>query len=492
MHPLPGKFSVLPSAPLRLHLPRPPGARRERGGWGVLPGSPSRWAPTNRVEPGASPRSADRRRGGGGPGGAGTGAQVSRVPTAPVKCSALPLPTTRHQRDKIRRETPAPRRPRSRAPTPPVTRASAPPTPASAPQEARRALLTPHYPRRCRRAPRGPRAPCLPPRPPSEPRPHLCPPPPPPPLARSPRLCRRCSEPHTHRYTQPSDVTESSARPRHCGDTRLPADAAAVSGRPGQSEGGGAGGRGTGPAAAPRPRAGRRLAAPSPSGTRAPSGLLWLPRAPPARRLARAPLPPGARPASPAPRAVWAAGARRCLRCTRRRQDVPSPPHPHRRPPSFLPRVAQPAVWGRHRPAPAPPAARWRRARPGGALVAQPPCDTERGGRAAARCTVRDPSSRQGGGRARPAERRRPRSGTGDPPPAGRSWAAPPRRQPSGGRPASPPPPPAWALRAGAAPRPRGAPPPEGRPASCWRCAPPHTGGPRLARAASAQAPCWG
>ncbi|XP_061048738.1 uncharacterized protein LOC133093013 [Eubalaena glacialis] len=46
-----------------------------------------------------------------GGGGAGTGAQVSGVPTAPVKCSALPLPTTRHQRDKIRRETPAPRRP---------------------------------------------------------------------------------------------------------------------------------------------------------------------------------------------------------------------------------------------------------------------------------------------------------------------------------------------------------------------------------------------
>lgn len=252
------------------------------------------------------------------------------------------------------------------APTPPGTRASGPLTPASVPGVARRALLTPHYPEHHRRAPPRPRAPCLPPRPPRphrEPGPHLCQPPP---LARSLRLCRRRSEPHTHRYTQPSDVTEPSARPRHCGDTRLPADAAAVSGRPGEREGGGEGeGWGTEPAAAPRARSRRRrrrhrLSAPSSSGTRAPSGLLWLLRAPPRPVASRArPSPPGALPALLASRAVWAAGAPRCLRCTRRRQDVPSPPHPHRHPPSFLPRVAQPAVWGRHRPAPAPPAALW-------------------------------------------------------------------------------------------------------------------------------------
>ncbi|XP_069451243.1 TMF-regulated nuclear protein 1-like [Ovis canadensis] len=184
------------------------------------------------------------------------------------------------------------------------------------------------------------------PTPPREPRPHLCPPPPPPPpppLARSPWLCRRRSEPHTHRYTQPSDVTEPSARPRHCGDTRLPADAAAVSGRPGESEGGeGEGRRGElsqrrHRARKPAAAAASRLLAPRGRARRLPySGSLGLPWP----VVWRAPLPPGARPALLAPCAVWAAGARRCLRCTRRRQDVPSPPHPHRRPPSFLPRVA--------------------------------------------------------------------------------------------------------------------------------------------------------
>ncbi|XP_047608521.1 basic proline-rich protein-like [Phacochoerus africanus] len=365
-------------------------------------------------------------------------------------------------------------RPHPVAPTPPGTRASGPPTPASKPWEARRALLTPHYPRRHRRAALGATRPCLLPRPHREPGPHLCPPPPPPPLARSPRQCRRRSEPHTHRYTQPSDVTEPSARPRHCGDTLLPADAAAVSGRPGESEGGGAEGgregeeqsqqrhRARGPAAAaaaasrllaPRGRA-HRLAYCGSKGLSWP--VVWRARPSPQARA-----PPGARPALLAPRAVWAAGARR---------------------------FAQPAVWPpppRPRPTRCSVVTGQTRGRPGRSVAALQG-KWGQGGREVHCARPQSAGRRQG----RPGRGHRPRSGTGDPPPCGgRSWAAPPRRQPGGGRPAAPP---LRALRAGAAPPPPRGLPPEGRPASCPRCAPPHPGGPRLAWAASAQTPSRG
>ncbi|XP_046278918.1 basic proline-rich protein-like [Marmota monax] len=261
--------------------------------------------------------------------------------------------------------------------------------------------------------------------------PHLCPPPPPP-LARSLRLCRRRSEPHTHRYTQPSDVTVPSARPRHCGDTRLPADAAAVSGRPRESEGGGEGeGEGTEPAAAPRTRARRRrrpLAAPSPFGdARAVWPIVAPQGSPPPRSV-----PPRAR-ARPNPQArarrSWpSAPSGRLARgavCGAPGADRMFPPRPTPTaalPPSFLESPSRLSGAATAPPPPHPrlcgdgpdPGAPWplgRRAtgregagRPLGAL-----CATPAAGRAE-------------------AERRCPRSGVGDPPPADRSWAAPPRR----------------------------------------------------------------
>lgn len=73
-----------------------------------------------------------------------------------------------------------------------------------------------------------------------------------------PSLCRRRSEPHTHRYTQP--LTSPGPRPAHVtAETRLPADAAAVSGRPGDSEGGGRGRGGNEASGAARPRASQPL-----------------------------------------------------------------------------------------------------------------------------------------------------------------------------------------------------------------------------------------
>lgn len=142
-HPLPGKFSGVTPAPLSLRLPSPAQGQRQRGQ--RAGGARSR-----------DPRAAGRRptrsspghpcgaQTGGGGRGAVTGVRVSGVPTALVKCSALPLPasTVRDGRSIICRGTPAPRHPM--APTPPGTRASGPPTPASKPEEARGALLTPH------------------------------------------------------------------------------------------------------------------------------------------------------------------------------------------------------------------------------------------------------------------------------------------------------------------------------------------------------------
>ncbi|XP_057593794.1 basic proline-rich protein-like [Hippopotamus amphibius kiboko] len=438
-------------------LARPLAARREgsAGGCDAKSGSPRRWAPTKRVEPGASPRSADRRRGWGV---AVTGVPVSGVPTATAKCSALPLPApiTRDQRGKIRRGTLALRPPPPGTPIPPGTGASGPPTPASPPPETPTSFVN---------------SPARPAPPSGDPEDHAPPASRRVPLESRGRTCarrRRSPAPlgsagaapnPTHIATH-SPLTSPSPRPAHVtaethGFPQTPppspaargrARAAGGGGRARAAEGGRGGeGRGTEPAAAPRARARGPAAAtsrlPAPRGRArrlAYCGSRGLPR--PVVWRAR-PSPPGARPAFPAPRAVWAAGARR---------------------------FAQPAVWGRHRPAPAPPAARWRRARPGGALAARPPRCKERGGRAAARCTVRDPSSRRGGGRARPAERHRPRSGTGDPPPAGPQLGCPapeaagwqpPSRAPGVGP-----------ARGGCLPPPRGL-PPEGRPASCRRSA---------------------
>lgn len=291
-----------------------------------------------------------------------TGVPVSGVPTARVKCSALlcprPSPRVSEARSAVGHPPTTPL-----APTPPGTRASGPWTPASTPAEARRALLTPRHPRGCRRVPQGPRDPCLPPRPPRPPasRGRTC--------ARrrrrrrspAPFGCAGAAPNPTHIATH-SPLTSPSPRPAHVtaethGFPQTPPPSPAARGRAR------AAGRGGNRASGGSARAGPP---PSPRGFQSlgDARAVWpivVPQGPPApRRLARArPSPQGARLALLAPRAVWAAGARRCLRCTRRRQDVPSPPHPHRRPPSFLPRVAQPAVWDSHCPAPAPPAALW-------------------------------------------------------------------------------------------------------------------------------------
>lgn len=485
-----------PSTPTTAPPPARPGpeGRRVSGRVGHEPGSPRRRGQAARSSRGIP---AEQWRAGGG-WETVTGVPVSGVPTAPVKCSDLPLlaSTAPGQRGTIHGEIPALHGPdptrdpstgtpnsglRDRGSSTSFVNSPLPPgLPSGSPGTAR-PLPSTAFP---------------PPTPNREPGPHLCTPSlPPPPLARSLGLCRRRSEPHTHRYTQPSDVTELSARPRHCGDTRLPADAAAVSVRPGESEGGGEGeGRGKQPAAAPRTRTSRRrcgrsLAAPSPSETRAPSGLLWLLGAPPRPVVSRAPSPPGARPALLAPRAVWAAGARRCLRCTRRRQDVPSPPHPHRRlPPSFLESPSRLSGATTAPPPPHPllsgdgpdPGAPWpvgRRAtgregagRPRGAL-----CATPAAGRAEAEPARRalPPEVRHG----RPS----PREAAAGPPRPGGSRVAAALQQP-------PPPPcgPRSQGRAGAAP------PTPPREASRLRAAPPAACAPPQGRTASAQTPSPG
>ncbi|XDA71278.1 hypothetical protein R6Z07F_001630 [Ovis aries] len=339
------------------------------------------------------------------------------------------------------------------------------------------------------------------PTPPREPRPHLCPPPPPPPpppLARSPWLCRRRSEPHTHRYTQPSDVTEPSARPRHCGDTRLPADAAAVSGRPGESEGGeGEGRRGElsqrrhrarKPAAAAAAAA-SRLLAPRGRARRLPySGSLGLPwpvvwRARPS---------PQARARHSWPRAPSGRLARGAV-CGAPGADRMFPPRPTPTaalPPSFLESPSR-LSGAATAPPPPHPLLRGDGPDPGAPWSLGRRATRREGGRATARCTVRDPSSRQGGGKARLAERRGPRSGTGDPPPAGPQLGRP-APEAAGWRP------PSRAPRVGPArggcPPPPAGPPARGPPRQlpALRCAPPHPGGPRLAWAASAQTPSLG
>ena len=93
--PAPSPREVLgcyPSSPNAASTPAPRPGPEGRGVSGLVgreAGSPRLRAPTQRVEPEASPRSADWQLEGGV---AVTGVPVSGVPTAPVKCSALPLP----------------------------------------------------------------------------------------------------------------------------------------------------------------------------------------------------------------------------------------------------------------------------------------------------------------------------------------------------------------------------------------------------------------
>ncbi|XP_036299616.1 translation initiation factor IF-2-like [Pipistrellus kuhlii] len=236
--------------------------RRARSLPGSLPPPP---VPAGRVEPGASPRSADgQRAAGGGVGGRGPESEAPGFRRR-LESSAAPRLCPRPRPGSARRGPPEGTRPAPPVPAPlwprphPAPRIRTPDSGllhAPGKLDELRELPAPSTPPSPAVAvgPPGVACPCLPPRPPRPARPHLCPPPPqppPPPLVCSLQLCRRRrSEPHTHRYTQPSDVTEPSARPRHCGDTRLPADAAAaaVSGRPGESEGGAGGGEAGAPA----------------------------------------------------------------------------------------------------------------------------------------------------------------------------------------------------------------------------------------------------
>lgn len=404
-----------------------------------------------------------------------TGVPVSGVPTARVKCRALlrPTPTDRSQRGRIRRRTPAPAPPL--APTPPGTRGIRTPDSGPHARGSSTSFVNPPLPQPLPSGSPGAARPLPPAASPQQAR--AAPVPAAAAAARLlPRLCRRRSEPHTHRYTQPSDVTEPSARPRHCGDTQLPADAAAVSGRPGESEGGGEGeeGRGTEPAAAPRARAchrRRRLAASSSSGTRAPSGLLWLLRAPPApSSCARAP-PPRRAPGAPGP-ARRLGGWRAALSAVHPAQtgcSLPAPPPPS---PSLLPSSSRPAgCLGPPPPRPRPTRCSvvtgQTRGRPGRSAAER---QGERGqdSRAVHCARPQQPAGRRQGppGRVPPPEVRHgrpsPRRAAAGPPRPGGSRVAAALRYP-----------PLWALRAGLHPPPPQGLPPADRPASCLRFAPP-------------------
>ncbi|XP_070367514.1 basic salivary proline-rich protein 2-like [Equus asinus] len=497
-HPLPGKFSGVTPAPRGRHLRRPPGARRERGR--RAGGAPSRdpAPPGDRASSG-HPHGAQPGAGGGG---GGDGRPALRVPTARVKCSALPLPapTAPGQRGSIRRGPPAPRPP-PRAPRgPDPTRDPRIRTPDSGlgARQARRALLTPHSPRRRRRAPGG-RAP------PSSRRD-------PPPPASAGRTCarrrrrrRRSPAPFacagaapnpTHIATH-SPLTSPSPRPAHVtaethGFPQTPPPSPAARGRA-RAAGRGRGGarsqrrpRARGPAGVAAAAVASKLAVPQGRARRlAYGGSSGLP---PPRRLARAPL-PQARARRSWPRAPSGRLARGAV-CGALGADRMFPPHPTptaTRPPSFLESPSRLSGAATAPPPPPPhpllcgdgpdPGAPWP-------LGRRAPRERGQGGRAVHCARPQQPAGPgrgRGRGRGPPAERRRPRSGAGDPPPAGRSWAAPPRRQPGGGRPAAPP---GWALLAGAAPRPRGASRP--RPAPPAACAPPRPAQPgRLPRLTS-------
>lgn len=333
------------------HPPTPTPSRGTQGGAGRLgakPGSPqARVAGRSELGPARGIPAERRRQGDGGddrrPGlpGPGRSGQVQRHP--------LPADPSRDPRGLYPPWDPR-RAPRARDPARDPTHPG-PCTPAlRAPGSSTESVASPSPPPppQC---PQRPHAPHVPSRPAAAPVPAVAAARPP------PSLCRRRSEPHTHRYTQP--LTSPGPRPAHVtAETRLPADAAAVSGRPGDSEGGG---RRRGRERSQRRRAAPRQPVPR---ARAPSGLLWLLAGcaltslrPPSRGARLAPPPrtrgrllsPAPSPAR-APRCWPGAPSGRLAHgavCgARRRQDVPSAPPP---PPSFLPRVAQPAVWGRPR-----------------------------------------------------------------------------------------------------------------------------------------------
>lgn len=275
-----------------------------------------------------------------------TGVQVSRVPAARVKCTAIPSQPTRPRICEAYTPVGPPSRalcPRPR-PGPHASRTphSGPRRPDSPTGSVASPLSPPPPPQR----PQRPHAPHVPSRPAAAPVPAVAVA-----VARPPpSLCRRRSEPHTHRYTQP--LTSPGPRPAHVtAETRLPADAAAVSGRPGDSEGGGRGRGGNEASGAARPRASQslgrarrlaycgsllsarfRLRAPlRPRQRRAPDASDAHARAP----VSRSPAPSRACPALLAGPARRLGGWRTALSAVPGADRMFPRPHP-RRPPSFL------------------------------------------------------------------------------------------------------------------------------------------------------------
>ncbi|XP_041514961.1 basic proline-rich protein-like [Microtus oregoni] len=344
-----GSSPGLPRRPGAAPPPSPTPSRGTQGGAGRLgakPGSPqARVSGRSELEPARGIPAERRRQEDGGedrrPGlpGPDRSGQVQRHP--------LPADPSRDPRGLYPRGTPAARPVPTTLPGTP--RIPDPPPRPSATREAPRVLRPPHHPRRHLSVPKS-RTPLTSPR---DLRPHLCPPSPPLAAFAVPAPLRT---PHTALHTA-SDVTRPSARPRHCGDT-----ASRRRRRRLRPPGGQRGRR----AEEGRERSQRRRAAPRQPvpRARAPSGLLWLLAGcaltslrPPSRGARLAPPPrtrvrllsPAPSPAR-APRCWPGAPSGRLAHgavCgARRRQDVPSAPPP---PPSFLPRVAQPAVWGRPR-----------------------------------------------------------------------------------------------------------------------------------------------
>lgn len=406
------------------HLPRAVAPRGARAGW--APSPEARVAGRSELGPARGIPAERRRQGDGGgdrrPGlpGAGRSGQVQSQP--------LPADPSRDPRGLYPPWDPH-RAPRARDPARDPTHPE-PSTPAlRAPGSSTGSVASPSPPPPPQR-PQRPHAPHVPSRPAAAPVPAVAAARPP------PSLCRRRSEPHTHRYTQP--LTSPGPRPAHVtAETRLPADAAAVSGRPGNSEGGGRRRGGNEASGAARPRASqslgraRRLAYCGSS--RAARSRLSAPplpgRAPGASAAhARAPaLPrplPRACPALLARRAVWAAGARRCLRCPAQTGCSLGPT-----PAALLPSSSRPAgCLGPPPPRPPPcgdgpdPGAPWplgRRAAGGGG-----------GGRARQAALCATPAAGGARGQARPPSQPPLRAAAGRP--------APPRRWPAGGSPPRP------------------------------------------------------
>lgn len=415
-----------------------------------------------------------------------TGVPVSGVPTARVKCSALlcprPPPGVSEARSAVGHPPTTPL-----APTPPGTRASRPWTPASTPAEARRALLTPRHPRGRRRVPQGPRDPCLPPRPPRPPasRGRTC--------ARrrrrspAPFGCAGAAPNPTHIATH-SPLTSPSPRPAHVtaethGFPQTPPPSPAARGRAR------AAGRGGNRASGGSARAGPP---PSPRGFQSlgDARAVWpivVPQGSPRPVVSRARPSPQARAWRSWLRAPSGRLARDAV-CGAPGADRMFPPRPTPTvalPPSFLESPSRLSGTATAPPPPHPllcgdgpdPGAPWPlglratgregAGRPRGALCATPAAGWAEAGPARAP----PPEVRHG----RPS----PRGAAAGPPRPGGSREAAALRRPQCG-PCSP-------GRAGAAPRPRGASRP--RAAQPAACASPHPGGPRLARAASAQTP---